>query len=157
MCKKWTYNFMTCEIELPLTDFYLLVDNEELCHLRQGRVIKATGRQGNQACLIRIQEALISKPGFIYLSFIHCKSWALWITVLLSGVSPSTINTRERQGHPLKSVPWERKQARHRSWAKKTAGEFPEAMAAAPRFLIFEIPLNRVSFTHLWPAMGCIW
>lgn len=37
---------MTCEIELPLADFYLWVDNEELCHLRQGWVIKATGRRG---------------------------------------------------------------------------------------------------------------
>ena len=36
---------MTCEIESPLPDFYLLVDNEELCHLRQRWVIKATGRR----------------------------------------------------------------------------------------------------------------
>lgn len=64
---------MTCEIELPLTDFYLLVDDEELCHLKQGWVIKSHWKERNQACLIRIQKALVSRPAFIYLSFTQWK------------------------------------------------------------------------------------
>lgn len=35
---------MACEIESPLTGFYLLVGNEELPHLRQARVVKASGK-----------------------------------------------------------------------------------------------------------------
>lgn len=44
--EKWAYNFMACEIESPLTEFYLLVDNEELPHLRQAWVVKASEKQG---------------------------------------------------------------------------------------------------------------
>lgn len=35
---------MACEIESPLAEFYLLVDNEELPHLRQAQVVKASGK-----------------------------------------------------------------------------------------------------------------
>lgn len=104
---------MTCEIELPLTDFYLSVDNEELCHLWQGWVIKATGRRGIRPVWLESRrpwfpvQALytwVSPSGNRELYELQCFSH--------SRVPASPIvNTSERQGCPLKSAAWETKRA----------------------------------------------
>lgn len=104
---------MTCEIELPLTDFYLSVDNEELCHLWQGWVIKATGRRGIRPVWLESRrpwfqvQALytwVSPSGNRELYELQCFSH--------SRVPASPIvNTSERQGCPLKSAAWETKEA----------------------------------------------
>lgn len=94
---------MACEIESPLLEFYLLVDNEELPHLRQAQVVKASGKGENWVYLIRNQKALASKPHFMYLSFFHWKLWALWITVLY-GLRGASHHCHKQQGRSKATI-----------------------------------------------------
>lgn len=99
---------------------------------------KSHWKERNQACLIRVWEALVCSPGYIYLSFSQWKLWALWITVLLSLQSPCApvINSSERQGCPLKSAAWERKQAQTEQLGKEDSGEPPTVAAELGLLLI---------------------
>lgn len=109
-CKKWTYNFMTCEIELPLSDFYFLVGNEELCHLRQGWGIKAPGRRGIRPVWLESRRPWVPGQALCIwaspaeaVSFVNYRASQPPGSMSLSPI----INTCERQDLPLKSAAWE--------------------------------------------------
>ena len=131
-CKKWTYNFMTCEIESPLPDFYLLVDNEELCHLRQRWVIKATGRREIRPVWLDSGRPWFSgKALYIWVSSSGSHKLCELQCVADSRVQVSPIvNTSERQGRPLKSAAWERKPTQTEQLGKEDRWGAPRAVAA---------------------------
>lgn len=131
-CKKWTYNFMSCEIESPLPDFYLLVDNEELCHLRQRWVIKATGRREIRPVWLESGRPWFSGKAL----YIWASSSETHKLCELQCVSDSRSKSHPLQtlvkgkDTPLNQQPERESQPRQNSWARKTGGEPPRAIAA---------------------------
>lgn len=149
---------MTCEIELPLTDFYLLVDNEELCHLRQGWVIKATGRRGIRPVWLESRRPWCpGQPLYIWASPSGSRELCelQCFSVPRAHVSP-VVNISERQGCSLKSAAWEGKQTQTEELGGEDGWGAHPAMAAKAGLQLIRIwgPLEQ-SFLH--SPQTCRW